>query len=150
MSVSAFRWQTLGTVNQPCSPLERSGLVGMQPSLTGACQDGQSWELLAFPYSGPSLCTAAVASGSERCQLPGPGFPITRTCTPHPRPGQMAPWLLCRAQGNLDGATWGGQWQGPPHWAPAGATWVLACSLPTSAAERRLPSRGSTRELLCL
>lgn len=81
-----------------------------------------------LPLLGPSLCTAAVASGSEQCRLPGPGSPTTRTCSPHPWPGQMAPWLLCRALGDLDGDAWGGQRQSPPHWAPAGAMWAPDCS----------------------
>lgn len=101
-----------------------------------------------LPLLGPSLCTAAVASGSEQCRLPGPGSPTTRTCSPHPWPGQMAPWLLCGPW--VIWTVMPGVGNGR---APLIGLQPVPCgrqtALPASAAGQGLPSRGSTGELLC-
>ena len=96
-------------MNQPCSPLERSGLVGMQPSLTEACQDGQSWGLLAFPYSGlrsaQQLWHPGASSAGRQAPVPQPRGPACFTRSqarwlPGCCAGPRAIWTVMPGVGN--------------------------------------------------
>lgn len=138
----------MGTVNQPCSPLERSGLVGMQPLLLGPVRTGRAGG--CWPSLTPGLRSAQrhSSSGSEAVPAARPGFPTTRTC--HLTRSQ-ARWL----PGCCGARAIGWRYLG---WAVAGPLSLgssrchVGTSLlsPASAAERRLPAEGSTRNFSAL